>query len=96
MKSHAKKSFFSFYIPKKNEDQENHENFLIPFNPLYSFLIDLMIFKSWKKYANMMHENPQQFLRLENDSESSFLEMDEKSSSSENEKNADINSNNSD
>lgn len=41
-----------------------------------------MIYKAWKKYALMMHEDPHEFLKLENDSESSFLEIDENSSSS--------------
>lgn len=45
-----------------------------------------MIFKAWKKYAVMMHEDPHEFLKLENDSESSFLEIEEKSSSSSSER----------
>jgi len=79
-RANIKKSLFSFYTSPQKEEEP--ENFFLPYNPLYSYLIYLMIYKSWKNYAMMMHENPQEFLKLENDSESSFLEIDEKSSSS--------------
>ena len=43
----------------------------------------MMAFKHWKSYASLMYENPHEFLKMENDSESSFFEIDEDSEDSE-------------